>query len=89
MSYMPPGFLLGVLLLLVGIGMCVVFYYYDSKNNKVLLARKKAAARAQSAQNVQPKPPVHAAQKPEEDEIEIVLQPPTDTESEKNDSDNV
>ena len=50
MSYTPPGFVLGIFLMLIGIAMCVLFYRYDSKNNKVLLARanSRKAARAQN-----------------------------------------
>ena len=55
MSYTPPGFLLGVLLLIIGIGMCVVFYRYDSKNNKVMIANARAKKAAVRTQSVQPK----------------------------------
>ena len=48
MSYTPPGFVTGVILLIIGIVLCVLFYRYDKKINKVLLAlarsRKQAAA---------------------------------------------
>ncbi len=46
-SYTPPGFVLGMVLLVLGIGMIVLFYLYDRKNNKVLIAQirnKKLAA---------------------------------------------
>ncbi len=41
LSYTPPGFVFGVILLFLGIGMLVLFYRYDKKNNKVLLAIKR------------------------------------------------
>ncbi|MBR2913216.1 MAG: YfhO family protein [Oscillospiraceae bacterium] len=40
-SYTPPGFVFGVVLLIIGIGMLVLFYRHDKKYNKVLLARKR------------------------------------------------
>ncbi len=40
-SYIPPGFEVGVVLLVLGIGMLVMFYRYDSKNNKVLIAARR------------------------------------------------
>ena len=42
MTYTPPGFSLGVILLILGIGAVVVFYIYDRKNNPVLVQRIKA-----------------------------------------------
>ncbi len=41
LSYTPPGFVFGVVLLILGIGMLVMFYRYDKKYNKVLLAIKR------------------------------------------------
>jgi uncharacterized membrane protein YfhO len=38
-SYIPPGFIAGLILLVLGVGMVIIFYRYDRKNNKVLLAR--------------------------------------------------
>lgn len=51
-SYTPPGFVFGVVLLILGVGMLVMFYRYDKKYNKVLLARKreKKIAAAQAKQ---------------------------------------
>ncbi len=40
-SYTPPGFVAGVILFVLGVGMLVLFYRYDSKNNKVLIALKR------------------------------------------------
>jgi len=45
MTYTPPGFIPGVILLILGIGAIVVFYLYDRKNNTVLLARIRAKQR--------------------------------------------
>lgn len=74
MSYLPPGFAAGVVLLFVGIAMCVVFYRYDKKNNKVLLARASAKKPAVSRK----KPAAKAVRKPvtvqdddEEEEREV------------------
>ena len=69
MTYTPPGFVLGVFMMLIGIAMCVLFYRYDKKNNKVLLARanSRKAAAAQSAKKPAKKEP---APKPEEDDDE-------------------
>ncbi len=39
MSYTPPYFVLGVLMLAVGIVIIIMFYQYDRKNNKVLIAK--------------------------------------------------
>jgi len=41
LSYTPPGFVFGVILLILGIGMLVMFYRHDHKYNKVLLAKKR------------------------------------------------
>ncbi len=41
-SYTPPGFTVGVILFVLGIGMLVLFYRYDRKNNKVIIAALKA-----------------------------------------------
>ncbi len=49
MSYTPPGFVSGVILFIIGAGMCVMFYFYDKKNNKILLARAKTKSREQKA----------------------------------------
>ena len=49
-SYTPPGFTVGVVLFILGIGMLVLFYRYDKKNNKVLIAavRNKKLAELQA-----------------------------------------
>lgn len=39
LKYTPPGFNLGVVCLILGIGCLILFYLYDKKHNKVLLAR--------------------------------------------------
>lgn len=39
MKYTPPGFNFGVVTLILGIGVMVIFYLYDRKNNKVILER--------------------------------------------------
>lgn len=39
MSYTPPGFVVGVITLIIGIGICILFYLYDRKNNKILIER--------------------------------------------------
>lgn len=41
MKYSPPGFKMGVVLLLFGIGILVVFFLWDRKNNKVYALRKQ------------------------------------------------
>lgn len=41
MSYSPPGFKTGVILLIFGIAVIVVFFMWDRKNNKVYLLRKE------------------------------------------------
>ncbi|MBQ8296269.1 MAG: YfhO family protein [Ruminococcus sp.] len=46
MEYTPPGFIIGVILLILGIGAIVLFYLYDRKNNKVLIAAIKAKKQA-------------------------------------------
>jgi uncharacterized membrane protein YfhO len=46
MTYTPPGFNIGLVLLVVGIGLIVVLYLYDRKNNKLLIARIRAKRRA-------------------------------------------
>ncbi len=69
MSYTPPGFVMGLVLMLIGIAMCVVFYRFDSQNNKVLLARanSRKAARAQSEREQKEKQKAEkSASKPEE-----------------------
>ena len=48
-SYTPPGFVMGVVLFILGIGMLVLFYRYDKKNNKVLIA----AARSKKLADIQ------------------------------------
>ena len=69
MTYTPPGFVIGVFLMLIGIAMCVLFYRYDKKNNKVLVAR--ANARNANAAHPQKKAAAKApAPKPEEDDDE-------------------
>ncbi len=81
-SYTPPGFVAGVFMLFVGIGMMVVFYQYDKKNNKVLIAkaRNKKRSEIQNAnqkKNASAKP---AETKPAEPKKE---EPPTPEESEE------
>lgn len=46
MKYTPPGFVFGVITLILGIGILVVFYIYDRKHNAVILARIRAKERA-------------------------------------------
>ena len=41
MKYTPPGFNLGVITLILGIAVLVLFYRYDKKHNKVIIADKK------------------------------------------------
>ncbi len=45
MKYTPPGFVFGVITLILGIGAIAVLYLYDRKNNVVLIARIKAKQR--------------------------------------------
>lgn len=40
-SYTPPGFVAGVVMFVLGIGMLVMFYRYDNKYNKVLIAQRR------------------------------------------------
>ena len=70
MTYTPPGFVLGVFMMLIGIAMCVLFYRYDKKNNKVLLARANArkAAAAQSAKKAASKAPAPKPAEEDDDE---------------------
>lgn len=48
-SYTPPGFTMGVVMFILGIGLLVMFYRYDKKNNKVLIA----AARSKKLADIQ------------------------------------
>lgn len=41
MKYSPPGFNLGIILLILGIGAVVMFFIWDRKNNQVLILRKQ------------------------------------------------
>lgn len=41
MKYTPPGFNSGLLCLIIGIAILVMFYRYDKKNNKVLVEKAK------------------------------------------------
>lgn len=45
MKYSPPGFNTGIILLICGIGMLVLFYLYDKKNNLAIRDRVEAKAR--------------------------------------------
>lgn len=42
MTYSPPGFKVGILLLIAGAAFIVLIYRYDKKNNKILIARYRA-----------------------------------------------
>ena len=42
-TYIPPGFLAGVILFCIGIGMLIVFYRYDRENNPSRKQKKNAA----------------------------------------------
>lgn len=46
MKYTPPGFTVGVVLLILGIGAIIVLYMYDRKHNEVIVARIRARKRA-------------------------------------------
>lgn len=46
MEYTPPGFNIGVVTLIIGIGIIVLFYLYDRKHNVIILARIRAKKRA-------------------------------------------
>lgn len=48
-SYIPPGFVAGVILFVIGVGMLVLFYRYDRENNKVLRERRRKKKAAQAA----------------------------------------
>ncbi len=54
MSYSPPGFRAGVVLLILGIGVLVLFYMYDRKNNPVLIGRRKAREARKNGQPAEP-----------------------------------
>ena len=41
MTYSPPGFHMGIITLIIGIAILVLFYFYDKKNNKVWEAERK------------------------------------------------
>ncbi len=62
MKYTHPGFIPGVILLILGIGAMIVLYMYDRKNNKVIIARLKAkqlkASGAEAAAEAESKKPV-------------------------------
>lgn len=45
MKYTPPGFNIGLVTLILGIGVLVMFYIYDRKHNPVLIARRKEKER--------------------------------------------
>lgn len=77
MSYLPPGFAVGVVLLVLGAAMCVMFYRYDHKNNKVLLAR--ARAKKQSAAQSKAAKKSSAAAKQNEKEASGDAGVPSDT----------
>ncbi len=53
MSYTPPYFVFGVILLAFGVACIIIFYLYDKKNNKVLIAKarekKRQALQAENA----------------------------------------
>lgn len=57
-SYTPPGFVIGVITLIMGIVACVFFWLYDKKNNKVLIerARRRQLGISQYAEIVEEKP---------------------------------
>ncbi len=42
MKYTPPGFNMGIITLILGIGVLVYFYMYDKKHNKIMLAKQEA-----------------------------------------------
>ena len=56
MSYSPPGFKAGIVLLILGIGVLVLFYMYDRKNNPVIIGRIKAREARRNGQAVEPAP---------------------------------
>ena len=75
LSYTPPGFVLGVILMILGVGMLVLFYMYDKKNNPVLLARanaraaeEKAAKKAAKSAKKDAKPAAPAVEAPAKEE---------------------
>ena len=88
-SYTPPGFVAGVFMLFVGIGMIIVFYQYDKKNNKVLIAKARNKKRSNiqkknsSAKTLESKttetPKDNSPKDESEEEIQITLEPPLDT----------
>ncbi len=45
MKYSPPGFNMGIILLILGIGVIIAFYLYDKKNNPVMELNRKAKER--------------------------------------------
>ena len=45
MKYTPPGFMLGIFTLILGIAVLVMFYIYDRKHNEVLIERQKERER--------------------------------------------
>ena len=44
MTYSPPGFNAGIVMLILGITVVIFFWYYDRKNNPALLAKAEAKA---------------------------------------------
>jgi len=57
-SYTPPGFVVGVITLILGIAACVFIWLYDKKNNKVLIerARRRKLGISQYAEIVEEQP---------------------------------
>lgn len=54
MSYSPPGFKTGVILLILGIGVLALFYMYDRKHNPVLIGIRKAREAQKNGQTAEP-----------------------------------
>ena len=51
MSYTPPGFVSGMFMLLLGVGMCVVFYLYDKKHPTHMYALPREEQTGGNAEN--------------------------------------
>ncbi len=86
MTYTPPGWNIGLICLVIGICILVLFYRYDKKHNKVLLAivkeKRKAAIEEQQkpAKKAEKKTEIPDSQKPKAPDKPKDVDKPKDTE---------
>lgn len=62
-TYTPPGFVVGIFTLILGIAVCVLFGIYDKKNNKILLERARRKKLGVTEADEAPKPETAASKK--------------------------